>query len=178
MSCVRSNWGAVISERSLLLCHLPGSYPNLHGPGKAAHAINQNTGATNLPWGTARKLFPCSIPERWGRQSKGNRFLARENQAPFVFNEGHPDSMKWNRNVQSKSQLSFSVTTKTLFFFHVSFSPPPPNNYPWFCLFVCVTLNGSGRTFSSRVFWDPQPSLLLRPHRLMGTCCLMGCIGL
>lgn len=116
MSCASSCWGAVISERSLLLCHRPCWYSTFtRGQSRQRVQEIRTQVPINLLGGAVRKLFPCLIPGAGvGGQVKEQIFGILE-WSTVCFYQGHPESMKWNLRMQNKSQISLPVTVKTPF---------------------------------------------------------------
>lgn len=114
MSCVSSNWGAVISERSLLLCHLPGWYPNLPW-GQGRQPTPPIETQVPLTCHEEQEAFSLFDSKKVGERARRTDFW-HIGSSRVCFNQGHPEAMKWNLNVQNKSQISLSVTMKTLFF--------------------------------------------------------------
>lgn len=148
MSCVSSNWGAVISERSVLLCHLPGSHPNPHHGAREGSPHDESEHRCQEP--AARSSEEASSlldSEKIGERRQGEQTWGMLESSTVCFHQGHPESMKWTQDVQNKSLISLFVTMKTPFFFFL-FSPSHMHILVGFFL-PCFILNGSGDSGTS-----------------------------
>lgn len=147
MSCVSSNWGAVISERSVLLCHLPGAHPNAHHGAREGSPHDESEHGCQEP--AARSSEEASSlldSEKIGERRQGEQILGVLESSTVCFHQGHPESMKWTQDVQNKSS-DFLIYHYENSFFLLFFSPLP-RAYPCGVFFPCFTLKGSGDTWN------------------------------
>ena len=97
----------MISERSVLLCHLPGSYPNPHHGAREGSPHDESEHRCQEP--AARSSEEASSlldSEKIGERRQGEQIFGVLESSTVCFHQGHPESMKWTQDVQNKSLIS------------------------------------------------------------------------
>lgn len=132
------------------------------GPGEAARAINQSTGAINLPRNSEEALS-LLIPEGGERGQKEEQIFGTW-KSGSLFSSRAPWVSEMKAGCAEENQISLTITTKPPFY-PLFF---PPNAYPWFWfllwllsfLFECIwkDFRCADPGFSWYVFCHCQPS--------------------